>query len=169
MKKLIALMMVLILSLSLTACGEEEAKLESQTVNGLTFDVPDDFGAFEDSDGNIKIAKNEDSTGVITLSERQDAEGTAASDWDEATFTEYILSSFEDLKVIEFSNSKSIAGAKAVYAHYSGKNSSDVEVEGYNYLIYFEDGTFQSIAFSLTKDADTSLSKNLTKIIDSIK
>jgi hypothetical protein len=169
MKKLLALMMALILSLSLVACGGEKITLKSQTINGLTLNVPSDFGAFQDVAEQIKMAKNADSTATITISERVDAQKLTADFWDEKTFAENVLTGLGDLKILEFSNSKKIVGVPAVFAHYSGKNTEDVKTEGYIYLLYHNDGTYQSIVFSFTKDSDSSLTQNLTTIIDSMK
>ncbi len=169
MKKILVLMMALILSLSLVACGGEEITLQSQTVNDLTLDVPSDFGEFSEAAAQIKMAKNEDNTATITVSERVAAEGVTADLWDKETFIANVLTNFGDLEVLEFSNAETAAGTTAVFAHYTGKNSSDVGVEGYNYFLYFNDDTYQSVAFSFTKDRDSSLKQNLTAIIDSMK
>lgn len=169
MKKLLVLLMALTLSLSLTACGGEEITLQDQTVYDLTLAVPSDFSEFSEVADQIKMAKNEDSTATITISEKVDAQGITADLWDEETFTANVLAGFNDLQVLEFSNSETVAGASAVLAHYTGKNSGDVEVEGYNYFLYYDDGTYQSIAFSFTKDGDSSLEENLTAIINSMK
>lgn len=169
MKKLIVLMMVLALTLSMVACGGEEITLQSQTVNNLTLDIPSDFGEFSEVAEQIKMAINEDNTATITVSDRVDAEGVTADLWDEEIFIENVLTGFGDLEVLEFSNSETAAGTTAVFAHYTGKNSSDVETEGYNFFLYFDDGTYQSIAFSFTKDSDSSLKQNLTAIIGSMK
>lgn len=169
MKRLLILMIVLILSIGITACAKENVTLQSTTVNGLTLDVPSDFGAFEDMEGQIKMSKNENNTSSIAISERIDAQGLKADSWDQQIFVENVISFFKDLQILEFSNAKTIVGVPAVFAHYSGKNASNVEVEGYTYLLYHDDGTFQSIAFSFTKGADTSLTQNITTIIDSMK
>ena len=169
MKKVLVLVMALIFSLSLVACGGEEITLQSQTVNNLTLDIPSDFGEFSDVAEQIKMAINEDSTATITLSERVDAQGVTADLWDEETFVENVLTGFGDLQVLEFNNTVTAAGTTAVYAHYTGKNSSDVETEGHNYFLYFDDGTYQSIAFSYITDKDSSLKQNLTAIVDSMK
>lgn len=169
MKKLLTLMMALILSMSLVACGGEEITLQSQTVNGLTFDVPSDFGEFSELDNQVNIAVNEDSTASITLSERVDAQGITADLWDEETFITTALSGFGDAQVLEFSNTASAAGSPAVFSHYTAKNSNDAPVEGYMYFIYYNDGTFQSIAFSFNKDGNSSLKQNINAIMDSLK
>lgn len=169
MKKLFVFMMALIVCISLVACGGEEVTLQSQTVNKLTLDIPSDFGEFSDVAEQIKMATNEDSTATITISERVDAQGVTADLWDEETFIANVLTGFGDLQVLEFNNTMTAAGTSAVYAHYTGKNSSDVEMEGYSYFLYFDDGTHQSIVFSHIKGEDSSLKQNLTAIIDSMK
>ncbi len=169
MKKILALMIVLAISLSLTACGGEEVTLQSQTVNNLTLDVPSDIGEFTDVSDNVKMAYNDDSTAGITISGRVDAQGITADMWDEETYTTTVLSEFGDLQVLEFSTSETVAGSSAVYAHYTGKNSGDVEIDCYNYMLFFDDGTFQSVAFNFTKDADSYLKKNLSQVIESMR
>jgi hypothetical protein len=169
MKKFLALMMALILSVSLIACGGEEITLQSQTVNGLTFDVPSDFGEFNDIADQIKMAVNEDSTATITLSERVDAQGITADLWDKETFIEAALSGMGDVQVLEFSNTASAVGSPAVFSHYTAINASDAPVEGYMYFIYYNDGTYQSIAFSFNKDGNSSLKQNINAIMDSLK
>ncbi|NLY43390.1 MAG: hypothetical protein GX066_05375 [Clostridiaceae bacterium] len=169
MKKLLTLMMVFILSLSLVACGGEEITLQSQTVNGLTFDVPSDFGEFEDFQSQFKVAKNADSTASIAVSGRIDAEGITADSWDEELYSAIVLGSFAESQLLEFSNTDTVAGAPAIFAHYTGKNAKDIEVEGYNYYVYYDDGTYQSIAFTFFKDGNSSLEQNITAILNSIK
>jgi hypothetical protein len=162
-------MMALILSLSLAACGGEEITLQSQTVNDLTFDIPSDFGEFSDLDDQIKVAVNEDGTASITLSKREDAQGTTADLWDEETFISAALSGLGDPQVLEFNNTATAVGSPAVFAHYTATNSNDVSVEGYMYFIYYNDGTYQSIAFSFNKDSDSSLKQNIDAIFVSLK
>ena len=169
MKKILVLMMTLAISLNLIACAGEEITLQSQTVYNLTLDVPSDFSEFTEVAEQVKMASNEEKTAVITISERIDAGGITADLWDEETFAANMLAGLGDLQVLKFSNTETVAGTTAVYSHYTGKNSSDTEAEGHNYLLYFDDGTFQSIAFNFTKGAESSLKQNLTAVIDSIK
>lgn len=169
MKKLLVVMAALILSFSLVACAEEEITLQSQTISGLTLDVPSDFGEFSEVADQIKMATNEDSTATITISERVDAQGVTADLWDQETFIASTLSGFGDSQVLEFSNTKTVAGFPAVFAHYTAKNANDAVVEGYMYFIYFDDGTYQSIAFSFNKDGDSSLKQNINAIMNSLK
>ncbi len=168
MKKLLVLMMAITLSLSLAACGED-ITLQRQTVNDITLDIPSDFGEFNEVAEQIYMAKNEDSTATITISERVDAQGITPDLWDEEAFVANVMVGFNEPQVLEFSNTETALGTAAVYARYTGRNSSDVEVEGYSYILYFDDGTYQSVAFSFTKDKDSALKQNLTSIIDSMK
>lgn len=160
--------MALSIILSLVACGGEEITLESRTVNGLTFDVPSDIGEFSEN-AQIQTAANKDNTAVITISERIDAEGVTADLWDEEVYAATMIGGLEGAQLLEFSNSETVAGADTVYAHYTAKNSNGAEVEGYNYMFFFDDGTYQSLAFNFTKGSDTYLQKNLTTVINSIK
>ncbi len=169
MKKVLVLIITLIISLSLTACGSNEVTLQSKTVYGLTLDVPTDLDEFSNVSDRVKAAYNSDNTAGITISDRVDGGGITADFWDEETYIENILAEFDGLQVLEFSNSETVAGTKAVYAHYEGNNSNDVEVEAYNYMLFYDDGTFQSVAFNFIKGEDSFLKKNISKVIESIR
>lgn len=39
----------------------------------------------------------------------------------------------------------------------------------HNYIVFFEDGTYQNILFSYANDGDTSLHSNIDKVIKSVK
>lgn len=77
MKKIITIMMAALLAVAmmigLTGCGEETT-LKSQTINGITLDVPSDFGAFTEKSG-LMLATNEDSTASIAVTPSKDAGG----------------------------------------------------------------------------------------------
>lgn len=168
MKKLLVLLMTLTVALNLVACGGEEITLESRTIYNLTMDIPSDIGEFSETSSQIQMASNKDNTAVITISDRADAEGITADLFDEEIYSANMLAG-ENFQLLEFSNSEKVAGATAVYAHYSGENSGGVEAEGYNYMLFFDDGTYQSIAFTFTEGADSFLKENLTTVVNSIK
>ena len=56
-----------------------------------------------------------------------------------------------------------------MYAKIKGTTEKDVKVVVYNYFIFFEDGTCQTIFLSFADDGDTSLKANIDSVIKSIK
>lgn len=163
----LSLLMVFTLFLGLTGCGET-ITLASQSVNGVSLDVPSDFGAFAEKSG-VMLAVNADSTASISIGAKGDAKGIAPSDWDSDAFTQYIIPNYTDVNFVEFDTTATVGGASAVYAHYTCKNTSGVPLESYNYILYFDDGTSQSVALSFNTDASTSLQQNIDTVKNSIK
>lgn len=168
----LSLLMALTMVFGLTGCVEEEITLTNKTIYGLSFDVPDDFGDFEEKQG-VMIASNAESTASIAVSGVGDAQGYALEDWTKESYTQATLPNYTDVNFIEFKTNATISGSTALYAHFTAKNSSGVELETYNYLIYLpvEDGNpmFQSITFSMGKDADTSLEATIDAVKSSLK
>ncbi len=171
MKKIITIAISALLGVTmmvgLTGCGEK-ITLTSQTINGITLDVPSDFGAFGEKSG-LMLAANEDSTATIAITPVQDAGGGTADAFDQETYQSTQMSTFTDVEFVEFNNNTTLNGVPALYAHANGKNSSGVPLEVYNYILFYEDGTFQSIVFSFSADNDSSLEENIKTVIDSIK
>ncbi len=176
MKKSISLLlstlMVFTMVFGLTGCGEKEVTLVNKTVNALSFDTPDDFGEFAETQG-VMIATNEDSTASITVSTIGDAQGYAVTDWTEESYKQAAIPNFTDVKFLEFNTNATVDDMPALYAHFTAKNSKGVEFENYSYIIYFplDDGAtmFQSISFAANKSVDSSLKSNIDTIINSIK
>lgn len=176
MKKLItsilSLLMALTMIFGLTGCGEEKVTLTNKTVNGLSFDVPDDFSDFVEKQ-SVMVASNEESTASIAVSPTGDAAGYAAEDWTEESYKEATLPSYADVSFIEFKTDASVSGLIAVYAHFTATSPNGVELETYNYLIYFpvDDGDplFQSVTFTYNKDGSTSLKSNIDTVKSSLK
>ncbi len=171
MKKLVRSALSVILAAGilagLSACSEP-VTLASKTVDGITLDVPSDFGEFTAQSDVVKIAANSDSTATISVSAVADGQGITADLWDQASFQEQLLSKFTDVNFVSFSNTEELSGVSAVTAHYTAKNSSGVSVESYSYLLYFEDGTVQSFSFNFNTEKETSLKTNIDAIIASL-
>lgn len=152
----------------LSACSEP-VTLASTTVDGISFDMPSDFGEFAAQSDVVKMAANSDSTATITVSAVADAQGITADLWDQASYQENVLAKFTDVNFVSFSNTEKLSDVSAVSVHYTAKNSNGISVESYSYLLYFDDGTFQSITFNYNAEKETSLKTNITAILASIK
>lgn len=166
-KCIVSVMLAFALLAGITACGEE-VTLSSQQVNGVTIDVPSDFGEFQDN-GQMKMAKNRDSSANITVSEKIPAQGATPADFDEETYKAQQFSTFTDVSVEKYDNNATCDGNTALYAHVTGTSENKVKLDLYNYIVFFEDDTYQSILLSYSSEADTSLKDNVDIILKSIK
>lgn len=162
------LILTIAMVLGLSSCFGEKITLVNKTIHGVSLDIPSDFGEFTDKD-NAKISVDEDSTASITVSPLVDAEGLTPEIWDENTYKTNVLKGFNDLQMINYSNTETVGGVKAVKAHYTAKNDNDIEIEAYSFLFFTDDGKFQSISFNYNETGDTSLKENIDAIINSIK
>lgn len=168
----LSFLMIFAMIFGLSGCGEEQIMFANKTVNGLSFDVPKDFGEFKEKQG-IMVASNEESTASIAVSGTGDATGYAVEDWTQDSYKQATLPSYDDVKFIEFNKEATVSGFPAVYAHFTATNPNGAEVEAYNYIIYLpeEDGVpvFQSITFSYNKSAGTSLQESIDEVKSSLK
>lgn len=164
----ISIIMVLTMLGGLTACGSKEVTLNSKTVNGITLDIPSDFGEFADKSG-IQMASNEDSTATIAITANIDANGYTAESFDQDTYQQTQMSTYTDVTFEEYDNDATFAGSSALFAHAKGTTSKGVELQVYNYMIFFDDGTFQSIVFSFAEGGENSLKTNIDSIISNAK
>lgn len=162
-----SVLMVCIMAVSLTACGEE-ITLESRTVNGITLNVPSDFKAFEEKEG-MQVATDEDSNATIIISPKADAEGVKASDYDQDSYQQANLTTYTDISFEKFDNKADIGGNSTLYAKFKGTTQNKVKVVVYNYVIFFEDGNCQSLFLSYADNGDTSLRTNIDNVTKSIK
>lgn len=171
MKKLQRVIFMAALSMAvmfgLTGCGED-ITLESKTTEGITMDVPSDFGEFKDQDG-LKIAVNEDSTASIAVTPVQDAEGVTPEMFDEETYRQNQLDAYTDIEMLKYDQKAEVNGIPALYAHTKVTNDSNVKIEMHNYFLFYEDGTFQNIAVGFTRDAGSFLEENIDAVLKSIK
>lgn len=176
----LSFLMVLTMIFGLAGCGEENASpsggkkvtLTSKTVNGLSFDVPDDFGDFAETQG-VMLATNEESTASIVVSGELDMMGRRPEDISKEYYTQSVIPNYTDVNFLEFKTDVAISYSTAVHAHFTAKSASGLEVESYAYLIYLHvddgDGMMQSVMFSFTKDADNSLKANIADVKSSLK
>ena len=168
--------MVLTVLLGLTGCGEEKAgekvTLSSKTVNGLSFDVPDDFKDFTETQ-SVMLSTNEKSTASIVVSGELDLMGIRPEDVSKEYYTQTIIPNYTDVNFIEFKTDVVVSHTTAVYAHFTTKKADGLEVEAHAYLIYLPvddgDGKMQSVMFSFTKDTESSLEANIDTVKSSLK
>ena len=176
MKKALSVILMAALSLTLmfgmTGCGEEKVTLTNKTVNGLSFDVPDDFSDFAETQ-EVMLSKNEDSTASIVVSKELDMSGIRPEDITKEYYQQTVIPNYTDVSFIEFKTNVSVSHTTAVYAHFTTKKADGLEVEAHAYLIYLPaqdgDGKMQSVMFSFTKDTESSLEANIDAVKSSLK
>lgn len=115
------------------------------------------------------LARSEDATASIAITAKKDAGGGVAEAYDEEAYQTTQMSTYTDVAFIEFKNNAKVDGVTAVYAHATGTNPSGVKLELNNYLLFFEDGTYQSIVLISSVGGNSSLEANIKSVIDSIK
>ncbi|MEG0771524.1 MAG: hypothetical protein RR436_06470 [Clostridia bacterium] len=147
---------------------DDKIKLVSDTVNGMTLNVPDDLSEFVDTKG-IMRAKNDAGTASIAISAPQDAGGGVPEAYTKEAYQSTQMTTYSDVTFLEFKNNATVDGASAVYAHAKGTNPNGVKLELYNYLIFFENGNYQSVVFVFSEGSGTFLEKNIQSIISSMK
>lgn len=179
MKKVISILLTLVLALtlvvSLAACGageeeppKEEVTLVPTEVNGISIDKPSDLSDFSDMSGAM-MAKNADASATIVVGPRLDAGGGVASAYTEENYLATQATTYTEVEFVDFNNAAEVAGVSALIAHFKGLNSHGLAVEVYNSMLFFEDGTYQSIAVISATEVETSVGTNLDAIIGSIK
>lgn len=161
-----SVLMVLVMAVSLTACGE--VTLESRTVNGVTLSVPDDFGEFKAS-GGVQMATDEDATAAVAVSEKADAQGFKAADYDQDTYQQAYMSAYKDVTFEKFDNNAQFDGKSALDVKFKATTEKGVKVTVYNYIVFFEDGTCQSVSLNYSDGSDSSMETSIDNVIKSIK
>ncbi len=164
----VALLLAACMMVCFTACGDEEVALASRTVKGVTLDVPEDFGKFEknkDIDNGV-VAKDENALANIVVTSPVDAQGATATDLKKKDFKETF--GFTDDQILEFDNKAKVGDLPAVYSHTVNENKKGVTTEQHLYYIFLADGTYQNVVLSYSKDEESSLSKNIDAVRNSI-
>ena len=169
---ILSLVMAASMAFGLVGCGEEEITVSNKTANGISFDVPSDFGEFTEKQEGVMVASNSNNAS-IAVSPLVDATDLPIEFWNEETYIEAALAPYPDVNLIELDTNASISGLPAVRAHYSVTHSNGGELEGYNYILYLQDEEgntyYQSITFSFNKNVDSYLKNNIESILSSIK
>lgn len=174
MSRILKVGLALVVALGLTACGggdepevKKEVALKTQTINEMTLDVPEDFGEFADANGTM-LATDPSKMSSIVISAVADGQGTTPEQFTEEAFKAGNLTTFTDVEMLEYSNDTEFAGVPVVIAHFNAKNSKGAAIEMYNYVFFFEGGALQTVAFSFSRDADSSLKTNIDQVLESI-
>lgn len=115
------------------------------------------------------LARNDASTATIVISEAKDASGTTPDAFNVENYQTTQMTTYTNVEFIEFNNKATIDGVPAVYAHATGINPNGVKLELYSYILFFEDGRFQSIAIVFSEGSNTSIQGNIQAVINSIK
>lgn len=167
MKKLVALALAVMMTLSLTACGGDPVTLSTKSVNGVSIDVPSDFGGFTDQ-GSGMLATNEDTSATIIVGIPVDSGGFGPADLDQDSYRQQIFGE-TDVKFITFDNAADCNGIPAVFANCELTNSNGVDLTVNTWVLFHEDGTTQTVSLTYTTGADTSLEENIDAIVSSVK
>lgn len=116
--------MVLVLSLSLVACGESEPKLVKMTFGNITLSAPDVLGAVEEREGVYVSSGPNSSLSVIPAMEID----LLPTDWDESFAGEAIellySATYSDIEQVTFQGDLDLNGNTAVYIAFNGTNAS---------------------------------------------
>lgn len=168
MKRLLSFALAAAMALSLVACGSDPVTLAPKTINGLSIDIPSDFGAFTEQTSGA-IATNEDTTGNISVSVAEDAGGLTPADLDQDTYQQMALADATDVQFETYDNAADCNGIPAIFVKCTMKNANDVAVTMYAYILFHEDGTLQSVHIAYNSDTDNSVKANIDAITKSIK
>jgi len=184
MKKLLVLMMALVMTLSLAACGGDGGSAESdpdvsapaasditlgsKEANFTTLLVPSDFGEFYDKDG-YAVAESANANIVVTPTIVPDER---IEDITEDYMLALMEDSYSNIEVLAFDNPVIIAGVDAVSLLFTGDgNTSGKNKTVCHLTLFFSiDGQDceQQLSFTYETGANSSLEANLTDMIESI-
>jgi len=138
MKKLLILMMALIMTLSLAACGGEDsaapaqssssgAEFVSMTFGDITMSVPNNFSTVTENQG-IYVSAGPDASITVTPSMEIDL---LPSEWDESLAEESLEllygSTYTDMELAAFEGNVNMNGNTAVYLGFYGTNADGKE------------------------------------------
>lgn len=185
MKKILALMMVLVMTLSLAACGgsgdSEEAvhdssapetsdvTLVSKEANFTALLVPSDFAEFKTVDGGSAIAEGQNSNIVVTNTNETDV---TIEDMTEDYLVGLMENSYSNIEVLSFENPVAIAGVDAAIIQFMGDGVTSGKNKTVCYILLFFSleglNCEQHVALTYDTGANTSLEANLAEIIESI-
>jgi len=173
MKKLLVLLMTVVMTLSLAACGEgapdaSDVTLVNKEANFTALLVPSDLEDFYDKDG-YAVAEGSNASIIITPTIVPDIR---IEEITEDYMVDLVGDTYSNIEVLAFDNPVTIAGVDAVSflftgdGNTSGKNKTVCHLS----LFFAIDGQDceQQINFTYDTGANTSLEAYLTDIIESI-
>ena len=168
MKKLFAVIFALGMVLALTACGKAPIKLVTTSANGISMDVPSDFGTFEDKNG-VMVAVSKEGTATISVSVIGDGAGSTPADIDQDTYQKQSYPGNNNVEIVKYDNAASCNGIPAVSAVCKVKDSNGTVLTAYSFLLFYEDGTVQSVSINYNANENSSTKDNIDAIVKSIK
>jgi hypothetical protein len=186
MKRLV-LMMALVITLSLVACGGDkghntapasnpeasvpaalDVTLVSKEANFTTLLVPSDFGDFYDKDG-YAVAEGTNSSIVVTPTVVPDVR---IEDITEDYMVDLMGETYSNIRVLAFNNPATIAGVDAISFQCTGDGATSGKNKTICHLTLFfsieGQDCEQQLIFTYDTGASTSLEAYLTDIIESI-
>lgn len=194
MKKLLVLMIALVMTLSLAACGGNEGAAEptpeapatdvsapaasapapsditlvSKEANFTTLLVPSDFGEFYDKDG-YAVAEGTNASIVVTPTIEPDIRIEGIT---EDYMVDLMKDTYSNIKVLSFDNPVTIAGVDAVSFLFTGDGATSGKNKTVCHLTLFfsieGQDCEQQLSFTYDTGANTSLEAGLADIIESI-
>ncbi len=187
MKKRLVLMMTLVMTFSLVACGggkgdnatstsnpeasapaASDVTLVSKEANFTTLLVPSDFDEFYDKDG-YAVAEGTNASIVITPTIIPDVR---IEDITEDYMVDLIGDTYSNIKVLEFNNPVTIAGVDAVSFQFTGDGATNGKNKTICHLTLFfsieGQDCEQQLTFTYETGASTSLEAYMNDIIESI-
>ncbi|MDF2654905.1 MAG: hypothetical protein K0R19_1379 [Bacillota bacterium] len=185
MKKLMVLIMTLVITLSLAACGgsgdsEEPAQdasapqtsdvtLVSKEANFTALLVPSDFAEFQTVDDGSAIAEGPNSNIVVTNTNETDV---TIEDMTKDYLVGLMGNSYSNIEVLAFENPVTIAGVNAALIQFTGDGVTSGKNKTVCYILLFFSleglNCEQHVALTYDTGANTSLEANLSEIIESI-
>lgn len=175
MKKLLVLIMTLVLTLSLIACGSAsdnsttETKFVTKTFGNITINVPDVFGQVKEENEMYISAAPGASLVVSYPMEVQ----VKPSEWEENSVAEALDTAYgsvyTDLSLESFEKDVNMNGNEAVYYGFSGKSPDGTKMLVQMVTVYNADLTEQYVVtFTQKVDDEVFTSDIASEIINSI-
>lgn len=192
MKKLLVIMMAMILTLNLVACGgdqssatadtdttpsssdsntEESIELVEVTGNGLSFNLPADmeYAKTDDNTGSMLFA-NEESTAVVTLGVMTEDSITSADITEDVLLASLSAGgglsdvSLESSRMMEHDDGTSVVGiGKGTLQNGTVMNSA------IQYFFPADGGGYHAISYLYVVDAGSSLDDTIEQVLSSVK
>lgn len=181
MKKILVIIMAIVMTFSLVACGGDggsaepasdvmapDVTLATKEANFTTLLVPSDFGEFYDKDG-YALAEGTNASIVVTPTIEPDVR---IEDITEEYMVNLMESTYSNIEVLAFNNPVTIAGVDAVSFQFTGDGATSGKNKTVCHITMFfsieGQDCEQQVSFTYDTGANTSLEANLNDIIESI-
>jgi hypothetical protein len=178
MKKLLILMLALVMTLSLAACGGDQNSTTSESIdlvevkgNGLSIRVPADF-KYAKTDENIgsMIFANEEKTAVIVLGTLTEDSITSADITDDVLLGALATDSGLSDGSLESSRTIKHDGGTSVVGFGKGKLGNGTVMNSViQYFFPADDSGYYCIAYLYGVDAGSSLEDTIEQVVSNVK